>query len=174
MPNYDDPHARRRRRLARPLVALLGALSGLVALVLALAGPASAATGYGLDGQDPVFTKCWNSAYVVNSAPVVISGFGGSAGTAYLWYSNGCGTNWVSVTTSTSNPNGRPAPITTNVYRQSPYSAQNYTGYFTYGPGAQSWSNMVYAPASCAKGYVQMDVGFATASTYVYQNSCRF
>ena len=134
-----------------------------------------AATGYGLDGQDPYATGCAsNGALVVNSAPVSIP-CGGSVGTAYLWYSNDCGTNWVSGTTSVSNPEpGRPAPIETDIYRQSPYLEEPYTWWGTYPAGAHSWSNMVYAPTSCAKGYVSLDVGFATASTWVYQHSCRF
>jgi len=170
----DQPKVRGRRW--RRLGTTFGLIVTAIVMVFgATAGPASAATGYGLDGLDPYATGCAsNGAFIVNSAPVSIPG-GGSAGTAYLWYSNGCGTNWVSVTTSVQNPEqGRPSPIETDVYRQSPYKAEMFTWWGTYPAGAHSWSNMVYAPVSCAKGYVSLDVGYQTASTWVYQHSCSF
>lgn len=69
----------------------------------------------------------------------------------------------MSVTTSVGSGSSS-SSITTNVYRQSPYLAEPFTWYGTFPVGAHSWSNMVYAPVSCAKGYAAIDLGYDTAS----------
>jgi hypothetical protein len=117
-----------------------------------LAGSASAATpsGYALDGQDPYATGCATGAYVIGQSVIHSNAFNLNYGTAYLWWSPRCGTNWVSAVVS----RGGGWAIETDMYRQNPSHWELFTYWGTLVDGSRSWSNMVYAPTSCVVGYV--------------------
>lgn len=149
-----------RKRYPRKL-RLLGAMASAVAALaatVAFAVPASAAapTGYALDGQDPYATGCWDSnAYVIGHATIHSQEFNLDYGTAYLWWSPDCGTNWVSAAVSRDGG----WSIETDMYRVNPSHWELYTWTASLNTGNlvagdRSWSNMVYAPNSCVKGEV--------------------
>ncbi len=141
------------------VLVLLATLAIAITATVPFAGKASAATGYALDGQDPYATGCaFDGAFVVNTATLYDPGYNVTDGTAYLWYSSGCETNWVSVTVTRPSPDQFESwAITTDVLRQTPFERQDYTYYGHWQAGAPSWSNMVYAPVSCAEGYVEAE-----------------
>jgi hypothetical protein len=84
-----------RRRWPRVLVPALGAA---LALVLGLAGPASAAV-LPYDNTNPSSTGCAGSGYTVGTRNIV-SVTGQVIGRVELRYSNACGTNWSRVTST--------------------------------------------------------------------------
>ncbi|WP_432973854.1 hypothetical protein [Dactylosporangium sp. CA-233914] len=123
----------------------------------AVAGPGVAHAGPDADAKDPYAYGCTGNASVVASAPVITNA-GATLGTAYLWYSWSCGTNWSAVRASV-NSNGV-GQLTTNTVKASyPFEWQPYTwtGYFV--AGSRSWSDMIYAPTSCVTANVFIQLG---------------
>jgi Protein of unknown function (DUF2690) len=122
---------------------------------MATAASAATPSGYALDGQDPYATGCNVGAYVISQATIHSNAFNLDYGTAYLWWSPACQTNWVSATVS----RGGGWAIETDMYRQNPSHWELYTWNASLNtgnlaPGDRSWSNMVYAPTSCVLGDV--------------------
>jgi hypothetical protein len=75
----------------------LAAATAAVAVVLLGATPAQAATGYDLDGTNPVDTGCSASGSPIKDFPITRQSDGARVGTARVMYSSACGTNWVAV-----------------------------------------------------------------------------
>jgi hypothetical protein len=93
--------------------------------------------GSGCDGKDPRNVNgphgvaCWNDgAYVVASKPV-------QYGVVYLWYSNGCATNW----SETVQTDGTSYIANANITRSSDARHYEATWY-----ASDVWTVMVYAP----------------------------
>jgi hypothetical protein len=143
----------------------------LAAVVTAGSAAVAAGPGYGYDGTDPYATGCANNASVVASGSVVTFS-GNTVGTAKLFYSWSCGTNWIWVKTSVGSPGGSPGEITTNVYRSSPYHEEPFTWHGVYPSGAVSWSNMIFAPSSCAYGVADIDSDFGEGTVWLYDPTC--
>ncbi|MEV4518293.1 hypothetical protein AB0K00_56225 [Dactylosporangium sp. NPDC049525] len=149
------------------------AVAVLVVPMLVLLGPAgvAAANDPGADGRDPYqYPSTGNSC--AKNASIVASGsvFGGSGrklGTGYLWYSWTCGTNWSEVRTSVS-AGGSSGWLYTDAVTGPPFEQQIYQWDGNFPVGARSWSDMVYAPTTCASGSVGIglanlgDSGMAT------------
>ena len=88
-----------RRGLSRR-AAIVGLVVALLGSVAPLA-PASAATGYGLDGTDPGTTGCLAGSSRISSMPIRVDGTGAIVGAMDVWYSPTCGTNWVRANNAT-------------------------------------------------------------------------
>lgn len=73
-----------KSKLAKVAIALLIVLAGL----MGSAPPAHALSGSGYNNTDPIATGCRTGAYPFSSHAVL-------GGTASMWYSPRCGTNWI-------------------------------------------------------------------------------
>jgi hypothetical protein len=108
--------------------------------------PASASS---LDGKDPYTTGCNSSAYSVKSA-YIKNPLGDPLGTAYLYWSPSCKTNWTEVRVPTIGAGS--ADVYTDDGRSASFS-------FSAGNGGHHWGNMLYAPGICAWGVGTVSLG---------------
>jgi len=125
--------------------------------------PASAATGYGLDGTlpDGAGSYCMNGASVIYSTPIRVGGTGAQVGTMQIRYSSSCGTNWVRA--ENESPYLQTAK---SIYRDpSPTDQWVHDTDFTYG---WSYSRQIYAPgATCIHADVIIDNFYAWAGANI-------
>ena len=122
----------------RVIVAAAAAAAAASTVVLTSL-PASASS---LDGKDPYSTGCNSGAYSVKSS-YITNQLGDALGTAYLYWSPSCKTNWTEVKVPTYGYGSA------NVYTDDGRSAL-----FSYsaGNGGHHWGNMLHAPGICAWG----------------------
>jgi hypothetical protein len=113
--------------------------------------PASASS---LDGKDPYTTGCNSSAYSVKSASIK-NPLGDPLGTAYLYWSPSCKTNWTEVRVPTNGSGS--ANVYTDDGRSEPFS-------YSAGNGGHHWGNMLYAPGVCAWGVGTVGLGAGTVN----------
>ncbi|GLY25570.1 hypothetical protein [Micromonospora sp. NBRC 101691] len=142
-----------------------------LALVLAPATPAAAYSGYGYDNRDPYDTGCASSQVLLETVDIVTQ-FGVSVGTGYLWYSRNCGTNWISVRTKYASPSGWAGGITTNTYRDTPSGQALFTWTRPWVAGAVSWSDMLYAPVECVRAVGSVDSDHGVGVGWIHQPGC--
>jgi hypothetical protein len=117
-------------------------MAGAVALVLL--GGATPASAHWLDNTfpDAPGSYCMNGAYVIYSGDITVGEYPGApvVGTMQVWYSPGCGTNWVRAL------NNSPYLKITKAIRHEPADGVGIDE--TDWANGWSYSEQIYAPGS--------------------------
>lgn len=138
--------------LARRLSAVA---SALILTSVALATPAQAATGTGLDGTDPAVTGCATGSYPIWSTNLYASGFGTYQGYMEVRYSPRCGTNWIRV----YNAYAQDGKVWKAISRPAQGTLPSYSQYEVDWGTGWSWGMQVYAPGAT---HITVQAGITT------------